>query len=55
LSLKKRVDELERRLKVLEDDKAAKEELIKAAFEPPPRDRPSYSRDEVEQSRKLHT
>jgi len=51
LNLKKRVDELERRLKVLEDNKAEEEELIKAAFEPPKGK--GYLREEVEQYGKI--
>ena len=52
MSLKKRMDDLERRLKVLEDDKAEEDELVRAAFEPPKRK--GYPRDEVEQYGKLH-
>jgi len=45
------MDDLERRLKVLEDIKTEEDELVRAAFEPPKRK--GYPRDEVEQYGKL--
>lgn len=47
------IDQLDRRLRILEKDRNEEEKLIAAAFEPPPSNRKAYSRTEVESFGKL--
>lgn len=54
VKLENLIDQLDRRLRILEKDKNEEEELIAAAFDPPPANRKTYSRLEVESYGKIH-